>query len=422
MATRHSRTVGGSSAGRLLNCPASLKEIMNLPQAIETTSEYAEEGTHLHDVSAMLMTTRMRQPKADLKKLAALHVGKVFHDRPFTRDLLDSCIEPALDHLAELERLYGGGFKVVGVETEVRFPGIPDGFGTADIFLQSRRYLLMPDWKFGAGVPVLAVYTEDAADGTRFELVNPQLLYYITAAFATPATRPLFEGREIVGAIIQPRADDPMTHTKITVQDMHYFAEDLENAFIRGFDPHPHREKGEWCRFAPCKLTCPFWTNFVLDLSMLEPVQRPKQVARIVTPYGDYLSRAKALIDLLMIFKSEIDNQMHVYLEDGGLVPGWKLKLKRTNRQWSEISIVAEALKKLGFKREEIVQEKLVTFASADATAKRLGVVIPDHLRVAPMTTETTVAADDDPAPAVDRVQAAEDVRAALKKLQESGS
>src|SRR6516164_335384 len=141
MATRHSRTVGGSSAGRLLNCPASLKEIMNLPQAIETTSEYAEEGTHLHDVSAMLMTTRMRQPKADLKKLAALHVGKVFHDRPFTRDLLDSCIEPALDHLAELERLYGGGFKVVGVETEVRFPGIPDGFGTADIFLQSRKYL-----------------------------------------------------------------------------------------------------------------------------------------------------------------------------------------------------------------------------------------------------------------------------------------
>jgi len=423
MPARHSRVVGGSGAGRLLNCPASMQEILRLPHAIETTSEYAEKGTHLHDVSAMLMTARMRNPKTDLKKLAASYIGREIYDRVFTQDSLDSCIEPALDHLTELERIYGGKFKVVGVETEVRFPGIPGAFGTGDVFLQSPKYLLMPDWKYGAGVPVFAFYVEDAADGTRMELVNPQLLYYITAAYATPATRAFFEGREIVGAIIQPLTDDPLTHTKITVQELYDFAEDLENAIIEAFEPKPHREKGEWCRFAPCKLTCPFWVGALLDLSMIQPVQRPKQVVtKIATPYGDYLARAKTLIDVMTIFKSEIDNQMHVYLEDGGYIPGWKLKLKRVNRQWVDIGVVAKALKKLGFKREEIVQEKLVTFSSADATAKRLGVVIPDQLRVAPTTTETTVVSEGDPAPAIDRAKAMADVRAALKKLQESGS
>ena len=58
-----------------------------------------------------------------------------------------------------------------------------------------------------------------------------------------------------------------------------------------------------------------------------------------------------------------------------------------------------------------------MTFAAADATAKRRGVKIPDHLRVAPATTETTVCATDDPAPVVDRAGAAIAFQQALKAL-----
>ena len=58
-----------------------------------------------------------------------------------------------------------------------------------------------------------------------------------------------------------------------------------------------------------------------------------------------------------------------------------------------------------------------MTFAKAEATAKRLGVKIPDHLRVAPATNETTVTRSDDPAPAVNRTLAIDQFRAALAHL-----
>ena len=71
----------------------------------------------------------------------------------------------------------------------------------------------------------------------------------------------------------------------------------------------------------------------------------------------------------------------------------------------------------MNFYRSEIWQKKLQTFTSVDATAKRRGVTIPEHLRVAPPTSETTIAADGDGAPKIDRAQAVQGFSDALKKL-----
>ena len=79
-------------------------------------------------------------------------------------------------------------------------------------------------------------------------------------------------------------------------------------------------------------------------------------------------------------------------------------------------------LEDLGFIDENIWQRKLQTFAHTDATAKKLGVKIPDHLRVVPATNETTVCRDDDPAPAVTKPLAIEQFRAALAALKQACS
>jgi hypothetical protein len=99
------------------------------------------------------------------------------------------------------------------------------------------------------------------------------------------------------------------------------------------------------------------------------------------------------------------------------VVPGWRLKAKAKQRQWIDDDTVARELYALGFDFKETFQTKLVTFASADATAKRLGVTIPEHLRVAPPTNETTVCPTDDPAPAVERGDVVEAFRESLKLL-----
>jgi Protein of unknown function (DUF2800) len=417
MPGKHSSIVGGSSADRILNCPASYMTLAALPDSVEATSIYAEEGTHLHHVMDHLMRARQeaeeKKKSIDLYTLASAQVGKHFYDRELSSEHLSSAIEPALDAMYELEKAYGGGFKVVGVERRVRFPGIPGAFGTGDLFLESKKWLILNDWKFGQGVPVKAVYRVE--DG---EIVNPQLLFYLTAARNTSPK--LFAGtKKLAVAITQPRTDDPLTHTEVQRVEMTHFAQDLEAAVVEALDRNARRKKGEWCRFAACKINCPLWTGPLLDLSAIKPVtERTGDASKqIATPYGEYLARAKALMDLLIVFKPTLDEQMHSFLEAGGHIPGWYLKQKTKNRAWVDETIVVPALKKIGFSDSEIWQKKLQTFTSVDATAKRRNVTIPEHLRVAPPTTETTIAADGDGAPKVERAQAISNFTDALKKL-----
>ena len=420
--SKHSSIVGGSNAGRLVNCPASHQTLLALPPAAEISSQYAEEGTAMHAVMDWLM--RARADCDDDMLLTALRdtIGTTFHDRALTQAHVDTMIAPALAYLAHLEEIYGGGFEVLGVEQRVKFPRVAGAFGTIDLVLQSRDYVLHVDWKFGQGVGVQMVYSD--GEGA---IVNSQLLFYIAAA---KATKPVWYagGRKIVGAIIQPRGVEPLTHTEITRKEIRQFVEDVENAVLAAIGRDPPRARGEHCRFAPCKVICPLWTGPMLDLSALQraapagmhpftDANGPEPGAP-VTAYGEYLARAKALADLAEMFKKSIDEQLHAYLERGGKVPGWRLKAKAKVRQWiSDVETVEDELMRLGFTRDEIWQRKLVTFQSADATAKRLNTKIPDALRVAPPSTETTIATTNDPAPVVEPHAVAEQFSATLRQL-----
>ncbi len=413
--TRHSAVVGGSTAGRLLECPGSWAATIALPDTSDKSSEYAEEGTFAHAVMDNLM--RLRQASggnASLHVAAGDLIGETFHDRKLTIEHLDTMIYPALYELEALEDAYGSDFRVLGVEQRVAFPGIPGAFGTCDLILGSKTHILHVDWKFGSGVGVKASYVD--SEGER---LNPQMMFYLTAAMNS--LKALYKGtgsrgqkRELVIAIIQPRGMDPLTHTVVTRQDIKWFTEDLQNAVVAALDPAPPRARGEHCRFAPCKIDCPLWTGPMLDLAAMKLVPRTEVVTREPSPYGDYLARAKALVDILDQYKKEVDEQLHAYLEDGGTVPGWKLKHKVKQRQWVDEDVVENELHKLGFAHDDIWQKKLQTFQRTDAVAKKLGVKIPDHLRVAPPSNETTVTTADDPAPPVDRALAIEQFAASI--------
>jgi hypothetical protein len=411
--TKHSSIVGGSTAGRLLNCPGSFQATLALPPSTDTPSEYAEEGSFGHEVMGYLMSGAAG-PSVEM---ARSFVGMRFYDRVMTKAHLDEMILPALDAFEQLMAAYDidvtdWPHETVAIEKSVAFPGIPGAFGTADVLLRVGDHVFLVDWKFGAGVPVKAVYRNEEGD-----LINPQLMFYATAARAS--ARHLFRGAKVlVVAIVQPRTDEPLTHTTVTNRDIKWFREDLQNAVLEATSRDPRLTKGEWCRWAPCKVSCPLWTGPMLDLVGLELVPRTEMVAKEVTPYAQYLARAKALVDMLALYSKEVNDQLHAYLEDGGTVPGWKLKRKVKQRQWVDEETVDLELRRLGFKADEIWDSKLVTFAKADAAAKAHGVKIPDHLRVAPASNETTVTTSDDPAPAVERHTAIEQFTAALEDLR----
>jgi hypothetical protein len=370
----------------------------------------------MHAVMDTLMRARFLAENEgdtlDAEEFALRYIGTEFHYRVLTEEHIDTMILPALGALRELEYAYGDGFKVKAVEARVKFPGVAGAGGTCDLILTNHSHVVHVDWKFGQGVAVEALYTDVIG-----EYVNPQLMFYATAAFSTLPK--LYRRKKMAVAIIQPRSDTPLTHTEITRRDIKWFREDVEDAVIMAQDHNPPRARGEWCRFAACKVDCPLWTGPLLDLSAIGVVseQATDVTSPKVTPYGEYLAKAKALCDGLAMFSKEVNEQLHAFLDDGGQVPGWRLKAKVKMRQWVDEDMVGTELLKIGFKPEDVWQQKLVTFQKADAAAKRLGVKIPAELRVAPATTETTVCPTSDPAPVVERQLAISEFSAALKQL-----
>jgi hypothetical protein len=412
--SKHSAIVGGSTAGRLLNCPASLLAIRALPPSADKPSEYAEEGTAMHAAMDRAMCARHNglNPADYDTGVPGLDLGMLLHDRELTQEHLDTMIYPALAQLDTLESIHDGWFKVADVEARVRFPGVPGAFGTVDLILQSDTHVMLVDWKFGQGVGVQCVYSD--GEGA---IVNPQLLYYASAALHTKPA--LFRKRKIIVAIIQPRSASPLTFTEITRHEIRQYVEDLHNAVLAAVDRNPPMKKGEHCRWAPCKVACPLWTGPLLDLASLQTVARETAPPKhMVSSYALYLGFAKHLLDTCLQLKGEVDAQMHAYLENGGTIPGWKLKDKATRRVWVNPDLVEDTLGQLGFDEDEIWRRELVPFKQAEATAKRLGVTIPDELRVAPPPSGTTLATSDDPAPPVERVALIDKFTASLRLLQ----
>ena len=370
-------------------------------------------------MAALMFARKVAADRGDRRAIEAEHIdqliGETFHDRVVTREHVDTMLQPAIDALFELEAIHRGGFDVLAIEHRVKFPRVPGAFGTVDLILGNETHVLHVDWKFGQGVGVRAVYGD--SEGA---VVNPQLMFYVCAAVRArhKVAGQSLRGRKQVGAIIQPRGSEPLTYTEIIPKELRWFEEDMQRAVEIALGRDPPRVRGEHCRFAPCKVTCPLWTGPLLDLSMLEPPPVGRLPHPDVTPYGNYLARAKVLLDGAAMLKKEVDEQIHAYLEQGGKVPGWRLKAKTKQRQWVDEETVSSTLLNMGFSQDEIWQRKLQTFAATDAAARRHGVKIPDALRVAPPSTETTIAATDDPAPVIEPTVAVEQFTAALKQLQ----
>jgi hypothetical protein len=417
--SKHSTLIGGSTADRLLNCPGSFQLIQRIPDVPEVPSEYANYGSAMHAVMDKLVTQYSAGfPSDRMRMLEAADelVGEHFYDRELLLEHLADSIYPAIDTLYDLMREYGAAsrFSVVANELRVKFPGVPGAHGTADLIIANDKYIVLVDWKFGMGIPVKAVYPDALGDR-----VNPQLMFYLAGAISE-LPGPFDNSKRYVVAVVQPRVEERLTHTVVTRTEVNMFIEDVDNAVAFAVSKNPPLAAGDHCRWCPARPQCPLHTGPLFQLSELQDVvpAMPVPADSDDGSYGEFLAKAKRLADMAADYKKQVDEAVHGYLEAGGTVPGWRLKLKTKLRQWIDEDVVNNELTRLGFSQDDIWQRKLQTFAIADKAAKRLGKKIPDHLRVAPETNETTLATTDDPAPVVDRKGAADELMHALKRLR----
>jgi hypothetical protein len=292
--------------------------LAKLPKAVNTSSEWAEEGTDLHSYISTLIDEE-REPQ----------LGDQLGDgeRVLTQELLHDCIEPCLEFWRGLDR----DIDEYALETEAEFPDVAGAFGTTDLAARSHRFntTWLADWKFGVGHSVTATYPDE--QDPEFEFVNEQLLFYACCLRGRfPEWFP--KDVKIILSIVQPRNIDPekrLTQTTVTNVDLDLFEDDVHVAMRLATQPAAPQKLGHWCRFAACKPLCALHNAPLLDLAAIEKAAIPRD------DYGAELARILKLAPAAKALIKEAETQAHALLEAGKSVPGFKLVAMQGRRQWN---------------------------------------------------------------------------------------
>jgi hypothetical protein len=347
----HSSIVGGSTAKRVISCPASVKLVAKMPP--KPSSVHADRGTLLHDAIALIL-----EGKPDV-------VGMKYNDITLTQELYDEKIVPAIAALDVVD--VDGSLEYV-VESRVGFGDLlPGVFGSADLLGRIGSRAIVLDWKFGDGVAV------DAVD-------NAQGMFYAAAAMRTPDTAWVFDGAdEIEIVIVQP----PVIRTWLTTPPrIKEFEMELVAAVKQSQKDDAPFKTGDHCRWCAAKPVCPQMTGEV-DRFVKTSLQTID-----ATQIGHYLQQA----DQVEEFIKSVRELAFTMLENEVKVPGYKLVAKRGTRQWVNDD---DAIKFLG---DNAYEKKLISVAQAEKLIGKKN--FPQELAVS-VSTGNTLANEDDPRPAI---------------------
>lgn len=373
----HSNIVGGSTAKRVIACPASVKLVQQMPPSPET--DHAARGTLLHNVMAELL---------EFDKTPEQMLGATYKDQILTEELLDEKVIPALKALDEIDPDKRMEYMV---ESRVGFGDfLPGVFGSTDLLGRLGNRAVVLDWKFGDGVLV---------DATG----NPQLLFYAAAAMRTPACKWVFEGADEVELIIvQPPAIRRWVTNKARIAN---FELTLLRAVTEANRPNPLMQTGDHCRWCAAKPICPQMTGQV------DRVLRQQLASLPAEQIAMQLQQAEVIESYIRDLRA-LAFQM---LENGQPVPGYKLVAKRGTRHWvSEERILKWAAgKDLPF--EAITETKIKSPAQLEKELKKRSIELPNEL-VTTVSSGSTLAEESDPRPAV--LQLGKQLAAALSKIQ----
>jgi hypothetical protein len=374
---QHSNIVGGSTAKRVIACPASVKLVQQIPSK-DIPNEHADRGTLLHNVIAEVLEYDLHPEEC---------LGTRYNNQILTEELIDEKIDPALAAFKEV------GFDVNAdnymVETRVGFGDfLPGVFGSTDILGRIGNRAIVLDWKFGDGVLVSA---EE----------NEQLLFYAAAAMRTDEAKWVFEGAtEIECIIVQP---PEIRRWVTTPQRVALFEQELRRAVHESHSEAASMAMGDHCRWCAAKPICPKMTGQV------ERVLQTKLQALPIDQIAMQLEQADTIESYIKDLRA-LATQM---LENGQIVPGFKLVAKRGTRQWTSEDAVDAWVDANGLTKEAY-ESKLRSPAQMEKVLKKYKKELPPELVVS-ISSGSTLAADSDSRPAV--LQIGKQLSAALSKI-----
>lgn len=372
---KHSSIVGGSTAKRVIKCPGSVKLVARMPPQSETS--YTASGTLLHQCMDDLLNNDITVQ--DL-------LGRSYKDIKVTQEMIDEKLTFAIKALDIIDPRHE-----LAYQTEVHLDFgdfLPGVFGNCDLMGRIGKRAIILDWKFGDGVAV------DAEE-------NEQLMFYAAGALRTHPG--FFEGAEEFELIIvQPPQIKRWVTDRLRLRQ---FELELKAAVETASLPHAPTQSGAHCRFCTAKPVCP---------SMNGAVDRALKTSIDALDKAD-IADALRMADMLDGWATDVRGLALRILESGATIPGYKLVAKRATRQWADETKARAALLDMGLKESDVTKTELLSPAQAEKVLKKHKLQLPEDQVVA-VSSGNTLAAEDDPRPAV--VLIGQQITAALSKLQ----
>jgi hypothetical protein len=287
-----------------MHCPGSIALLQHLGVTIETDEpSYRRDGQTAHAGALWCL-----ENNADAWEC----IGNGFDGNEFTADMALG-VQVYLDAV----RADITPNSVTYFEQQIEDQAVHhDFYGTTDCGVVEGEWLIVSDYKNGAGIPV------DVKG-------NPQIRYY-----AYGLLRKVQDPRVkwVRLRIVQPNAFHPegqIREDEISADDLCRWAEAELVPAMRRTESDGSLEPGSHCRFCPAKLLCPAMRGLFGAIAEADAAS-----AKELT--DEELGRQYALTEAVRIYIKALGEEAYRRLLQGKAVPGAKLVESKSDRAWKD--------------------------------------------------------------------------------------
>lgn len=360
---RDHRAFSPSQAERISLCPGSHSLLKRVPAHLD--SEYAIEGRKAHNILETALKNKVRNAVDAHKDYSTLCLEEL-------PDSLYWAVDKALTYIYQILDLNPDA--IMYVETFVdtpseAAPGEAGGWCDVAIYLPSRRWLLVIDYKHGVGV------IKDVQGNMQIMQYGAGFLYEADAKVDPNS----LDGVTLV--VIQPRAfhaDGDIREWDITPYQLYEYLAVMDKNIAAALAENAPLVPGDvQCQFCDAKVECPARTALALSAigtqyrTVLE-VTRDK-LPNIEMMDMEALSRLFLLGPLLIKWVEQGMLRIEELTRMGYDIPNTKLVEIDPKRKWyGEPAQIAEKLAALiGCKPEDVYPPKLLGITDAEALLVR---------------------------------------------------
>lgn len=337
--TKHA-TLSASSAAKWINNPPTLWIEEGMPN---TTSTFAQEGTEAHRLAELTLKHEVGQ-LTDSEFSAAIKVFKQhaeFYNQSM-QDFIDSHVSYVMEDYNRFDDAE------MMLEQKVSFSDWAlGGFGTSDCVIIADDRLEIWDLKYGKGIRVDADH-------------NFQLMLYALGCYAKYSL--IYDFSQIRMTISQPRIDN-LSQFDMSLDDLLEWGDKV----VKPAADNALNGRGEWDFSKPATWHFFKAEGFCKALAEENLKIRKYKFMEANTLNPEDIAEIIGMKDRITHWLDAVEYYAMTQVRDGKMeLPGYKLVEGRSNRKLTDQDAVYEDLRSKGYRKSDLVQEKLIPLTKLD--------------------------------------------------------